>query len=128
MIDGPAYCSAARPVTVKMPAPMMTPTPKTVRSSAESRFLSWYSGSSVSLIDCSTDLVRIRLTAGHLPGNGCVAPRGRPGPAEASADGGLAPIAPSAPAVVPARRPAVADGAGVGVAVTPASGGRSGLR
>ena len=40
-----------------MPAPMMTPMPKTVRSTAVSLFLSWYSGSSVSRIDCSIDLV-----------------------------------------------------------------------
>ncbi len=36
MIDGPAYCSAARPVTVKMPAPMMTPRPYRVSSGVPS--------------------------------------------------------------------------------------------
>ena len=61
MIDGPAIWCATRPVRVKMPAPITTPTPKTVRSSAVRDFLSWYSGSSVSAIDCSTVLVRITL-------------------------------------------------------------------
>ena len=59
---GPAMVAAARPVSVKIPAPMMTPTPKTVRSSAVRFFLSWYSGSSVSAMDCSTLLVRRTLT------------------------------------------------------------------
>lgn len=52
---------AARPVRVKMPALMITPTPKTVRSKAVRLFLSWYSGSSVSAIDCSMLFVRITL-------------------------------------------------------------------
>src|SRR5690348_9564800 len=60
-MPGPAYSLAARPVRVKMPAPMMTPMPKTVRSTAVRRFLSWYSGSSVSAIDCSTVFFRTRL-------------------------------------------------------------------
>ena len=38
-IAGPASVLAARPVSVKMPAPMITPTPKTVRSSAVRRLL-----------------------------------------------------------------------------------------
>ena len=44
-----------------MPAPMMTPTPNTTRSRAPRSFLSLWSGSSVSLIDCSIDFVRSRL-------------------------------------------------------------------
>ena len=40
-----------------MPAPMMTPMPKTVRSRAVRFFLSWNPSSWVSLIECSTDLV-----------------------------------------------------------------------
>ena len=52
--------NATRPVMVKMPAPTMMPTPKTVRSTAVRDFLSWYSGSSVSSIDCSIDFVRNR--------------------------------------------------------------------
>ena len=55
---GPALSAACLPVSTKMPVPMMTPTPKTVRSQADRLFLSLCSGSSVSLIDCSTDLVR----------------------------------------------------------------------
>ena len=49
-----------------MPAPMITPMPKTVRSSAVRVFFSAYSGSSVSAIDCSTLLVRKKpcLTSG----------------------------------------------------------------
>lgn len=58
---GPAYCAAARPVRVKMPAPMMTPMPKTVRSTAVRFFLSWYSSSTVSAMDASIDFVRNRL-------------------------------------------------------------------
>ena len=65
-IDGPAYSLAARPVRVKIPAPMMTPMPKTVRSRALRRFLSWYSASSVSAIDSSIDLVR-KMLMGSLP-------------------------------------------------------------
>ena len=38
-IAGPATSCAARPVSVKMPAPITTPTPNTVRSSALSDFL-----------------------------------------------------------------------------------------
>jgi hypothetical protein len=60
-MPGPAYALAARPVSVKIPAPMITPMPKTVRSIAVRRFLSWYSGSSVSAIDCSIVFFRTRL-------------------------------------------------------------------
>ena len=62
-IEGPATSFAARPVSVKMPAPMMTPTPNTTRSSAVSRFLSWYSGSSPSRSYCSIGMVRMTLMA-----------------------------------------------------------------
>src|SRR5687768_9189872 len=54
---GPALVAAAIPVSTKMPVPMMTPIPNTVRSQADRSFLSWCSDSSVSLIDCSIDLV-----------------------------------------------------------------------
>ena len=60
-IAGPATSWAARPVSVKMPAPITTPIPNTVRSSALSDFLRRNSGSSVSAIDCSTDFVRRTL-------------------------------------------------------------------
>ena len=55
---GPAVVAATRAVRVKMPAPMTTATPKTVRSQADSVRLSLWPGSSVSWIDCSTDFVR----------------------------------------------------------------------
>src|SRR5688572_2165867 len=55
---GPDWVCATTPVTTKMPAPMMTPTPKTVRSSPDRLFLSRCSGSSVSRIESSTDLTR----------------------------------------------------------------------
>src|ERR1700712_2940465 len=58
---GPAVVAAARAVSVKMPAPITTATPKTVRSNAESERLSLWPGSSVSLMDCSTDFVRQML-------------------------------------------------------------------
>jgi hypothetical protein len=53
--------AAAIPVRTKMPVPMMTPMPKTVRSQADRSFLSLCSDSSVSRIDCSIDLVRSTL-------------------------------------------------------------------
>jgi hypothetical protein len=65
-IDGPATLWAAFPVKVKMPAPMTTPTPKTVRSRAVSDFFNWYSGSSVSASDCSMLLVLNRFIGGEL--------------------------------------------------------------
>src|SRR5919107_3980008 len=49
-----------------MPVPMMTPMPNTVRSQADSSFLSLCSDSSVSRIDCSIDLVRSTPMAGRL--------------------------------------------------------------
>ena len=39
-IAGPAFVAACWPVSTKMPVPMMTPTPKNVRSQAVSSFLS----------------------------------------------------------------------------------------
>jgi hypothetical protein len=74
---GPAVVAAARAVRVKMPAPITTATPKIVRSHADSVRLSLWPGSSVSFIDCSTDLVRQAVAmAGPLPlvrrpGKGC---------------------------------------------------------
>src|SRR5690349_698653 len=56
---GPANSLAALPVSTKRPPPMVTPTPKTMRSRAPRFFFSRCSGSSVSRIDCSTDLVRV---------------------------------------------------------------------
>ncbi len=55
---GPAFDAAAWPVSTKMPAPMLTPTPKTIRSNAPRFFLSRCSGSSVSAIVCSMVFVR----------------------------------------------------------------------
>src|SRR4051812_24353884 len=55
---GPESVLATSPVSTKMPVPMMTPTPKTVRSSAERCLRSWCSGSSVSRMESSTDLIR----------------------------------------------------------------------
>ena len=47
-------------VIVKMPAPITTDTPKTVRSHHDKSLRRRVSGSSVSAIDCSTDFVRHR--------------------------------------------------------------------
>jgi hypothetical protein len=66
-IAGPALVAAAMPVSTKIPVPMITPMPKTVRSQADSSFLSRCSGSSVSWIDCSIDLVRSTSMPWHLP-------------------------------------------------------------
>jgi hypothetical protein len=66
-IAGPALVAAAMPVSTKMPVPTITPMPKTVRSQADRSFLSWCSGSSVSWIDCSIDLVRNRSMHGDCP-------------------------------------------------------------
>src|SRR5688572_11915488 len=52
---GPDWVCATTPVTTKIPAPMITPTPNTVRSSPDRLFLSRCSGSSVSRIESSTD-------------------------------------------------------------------------
>ena len=59
---------AARPVSVKIPAPMMTPMPKTVRSRALRVRFSWWSASSAEAIDASIDLVRntLMLTSGQV--------------------------------------------------------------
>lgn len=48
-------------VTVKIPAPITTATPKTTRSHQVRSLRNLVSGSSVSAIDCSTDFVRHRL-------------------------------------------------------------------
>src|SRR3954451_14799372 len=56
--DGPATVLATTPVSTKMPVPMITPTPKTVRSSADRCLRSLVSGSSVSRIESSTDFTR----------------------------------------------------------------------
>src|SRR3954462_12073657 len=64
---GPESVLATSPVSTKMPVPMITPTPKTVRSRAERFFLSWWSGSSVSRIDSSTLLTRALLVATGTP-------------------------------------------------------------
>lgn len=63
---GPAYPAAASPVRTKRPVPMMTPMPKTVRSRGPRDLLSLNSGSSVSLMDYSMDLVRMIPTAALL--------------------------------------------------------------
>src|SRR5690606_41338285 len=55
---GPVMLPAVEAVTVKMPAPITTDTPKTVRSHQLRSFRNRESGSSVSAIDCSTDLTR----------------------------------------------------------------------
>src|ERR1700761_7905419 len=51
---------AVEAVTVKMPAPITTDTPNTHRCHQLRSLRSWVSGSSVSAIDCSIDLVRQR--------------------------------------------------------------------
>ena len=57
---GPALVAATLAPKVKMPAPMTTATPKTVRSRALRLRRSACPGSSVSEIDCSTLLVLVR--------------------------------------------------------------------
>src|SRR3954447_18679126 len=64
---GPAAVLATTPVSTKIPVPMITPTPKTVRSRAERFFLSWWSGSSVSRIDSSTLFTRALFGATSIP-------------------------------------------------------------
>ncbi len=66
-VAGPAVSLATLPVRTKIPVPMTTPTPNTVRSSAERDFFRARSGSSVSLIDCSTDFVRNSVLIGQPP-------------------------------------------------------------
>src|SRR6188472_2913227 len=55
---GPVMPPAVDAVMVKMPAPITTDTPKTVRSHQFRSLCNRVDGSSVSAIDCSTDLVR----------------------------------------------------------------------
>jgi len=55
-----------RAVSVKMPAPITTATPNTVRSQVDKSLRSLVSGSSVSAIDCSTDFVRNKPFAAIL--------------------------------------------------------------
>ncbi|SKY04269.1 Uncharacterised protein [Mycobacteroides abscessus subsp. abscessus] len=62
-IAGPALSPAVDTVIVKMPAPITTETPKTSRSRHVRSLRSLWSGSSVSAIDCSTDLVRVNALA-----------------------------------------------------------------
>ena len=59
-IAGPVMSPAVDAVTVKMPAPITTDTPNTQRCHQLKSLRSWVSGSSVSAIDCSIDLVRQR--------------------------------------------------------------------
>src|ERR1700729_1741104 len=59
-IAGPVMSPAVEAVTVKMPAPITTDTPNTQRCHQLRSLRSWVSGSSVSAIDCSIDLVRQR--------------------------------------------------------------------
>src|SRR5947209_2752155 len=59
-IAGPVISPAVDAVTVKMPAPITTETPNTHRCHQLRSLRSWVSGSSVSAIDCSIDLVRQR--------------------------------------------------------------------
>ena len=55
---GPVMLPNVDAVTVKMPAPTTTETPNTVRSHQVRSLRSRVPGSSVSRMDCSTDLVR----------------------------------------------------------------------
>jgi hypothetical protein len=57
-IAGPLMLPAVVAVTVKMPAPTTTDTPKIVKSHQVKSLRNRVPGSSVSAIDCSTDLVR----------------------------------------------------------------------
>jgi len=67
-IAGPAIVPAALPVRTKIPVPMITPIPITVRSIGPSARRSRRSGSSVSAIDCSTVFVRSRFSGIVPPG------------------------------------------------------------
>ncbi len=71
--EGPEMSPAVRAVSVKIPAPIITATPKTIRSQAPRFRRSRVSGSSVSAIDCSTDFVR------QIPVPGTVSSSKRPG-------------------------------------------------
>src|SRR5690348_8500856 len=57
-IAGPVRVPAVDAVMVKMPAPITTDTPNTVRSHQVRSLRNRVDGSSVSSIDCSTDLTR----------------------------------------------------------------------
>src|SRR5215212_3068221 len=67
---GPVMFPAVEAVMVKMPAPITTETPNTVRSHQFRSLRSRVSGSSVSAIDCSTDLVRHLLAIKGPPSAG----------------------------------------------------------
>ena len=73
-IAGPASVPAATPVSTKMPVPMMTPTPKTTRSSGPSVRRRPLCSSFVSSIDWSMDFVR----SSDPPGMARRIPRRRP--------------------------------------------------
>src|SRR4051794_7214648 len=75
---GPVTSPATRAVMVKIPAPMRTATPNTMRSRVPSSRRSLVSGSSVSAMDCSTDLVRKSPLCGWVDVMGT--PEGPTGP------------------------------------------------
>ena len=65
---GPVTLAKVLAVTVKMPAPITTATPKTVRSHQLRSLRSLVATSSVSRMDCSTDFVRLpKIGMGGLP-------------------------------------------------------------
>ena len=64
---GPVMLPAVDAVMVKMPAPITTDTPKTIRSHQVRSLRNRVPGSSVSSMDCSTDLVRAQQYAIHAP-------------------------------------------------------------
>lgn len=66
-IAGPVRLPAVEAVMVKMPAPMTTETPKTVRIPPVQVLRSRVPGLSVSAIDCLTDFVRHRPVIFSLP-------------------------------------------------------------
>ena len=75
-IAGPVMLPAVEAVTVKIPAPTTTATPKTVRSHQVRSLRSRVLGSSVSSIDCSTDLTRQSTdTTAPFPGPAIRDPR-----------------------------------------------------
>src|SRR3954462_16038695 len=69
---GPVMLPAVDAVMVKMPAPITTDTPKTVRSHQFKSFRKRVSGSSVSAIDCSTDFVRQAIPMSPPGGPRCI--------------------------------------------------------